>query len=476
MENSTNMKTEKIVTSQGTYECEVIELGPLTHPDKSILGTRPTEKDYNRLIQANTVVYVEGKRAVVFLKKAMTSLLDIKIGSKDYKYWKWVSKALCSAGRGIAGGKEFVTERGRRYTKGQVNFFRGVAKGQITNLEEARKVIDADTSGSMYYFYIDKLKQSGYYDVPVMDALEAKIRKKATPFEEKEALRTQLDDERLVWFEKWLKEWVVAEDKKTFAAEAYKKYTTTQTYANNTYSNVLGILDRSARVPFGRWTASTARKFDEFVSQQHIYKQASNLYKDTMPDDWAFINSVMKKRKDSRYTLLGTDTFSTLTVNWNFETFYHYDGNNNPGGVAVLTALTNETYDGEKFDGSYFVLPALGLAFDIRSGDFFVGDNQSLAHGQTKQTNKCEDVDNIVYVFYARESVTKLETWDVECCRRAFVEYAKGCLGGKYGKGEDHRFMGLWGGMYQSEEWIEYKGKHCPEASNQTYTYTEETV
>jgi hypothetical protein len=159
-------------------------------------------------------------------------------------------------------------------------------------------------------------------------------------------------------------------------------------------------------------------------------------------------------------------------VNWNFETFYHYDGNNNPGGVAVLTALTNESYSGEKFAGSYFVIPAMRLAFDIRTGDFFVGDNQGLMHGQTAQKNKCEDVDNIVYVFYARENVTKLESWDVECCRREFVEYAKGCLGGKYGKGEDHRFMGLWGGMYQSDEWIEYKSKHCPEATNQTYTYT----
>ena len=465
---TTTTKTETIVTSSGSFECEVIELDAKYPVSKDMLGKRPTEKDYDRLIQGNTVVYLEGKRAIVFLKKAMTTLADAKPGTEKYKFWRWVSRDLYSSQRGIVGGKEYTTEVGRRFTNGQVKFFRLASKGQI---EEAIAALE-DKSFSQYFYYINKLEKTPYFDMEVLKDLEVKLRNRKLTEDERDDLVQQRDQERLKWFDRWYKDWEQAEDKVKFAADTFKDLASAQTYANNIYSNVLGVLDRSARIPFGRWTATTAKKLDMFKAQRDFYMQASTLYKECLPEEWEYIHNVMKNCQDPAYTLLDTKTFSTITINWNFPTFYHYDGRNNPRGVAVLTTLSNEEYDGEKYDGCYFVMPELRLAFDIRAMDFFVGDNQGLMHGQTTQTDKVKDVDNVTFVFYSREGMTKLEPMEIECCRKEFVQYSKENFAEKYQKNSGGRFMGIFAEMWKSAEWQEFKAKKCPSASNTNYWYT----
>lgn len=466
-------KRETIVTPAGEYDCEVIELDDIRPFDKKMFGTRVTEADYDRVVNENVVIYVGGQRAGVFLKRAIPSVLAIKQGSESYNYWKWVSRDLFSSQRGVVTGVEFTTELGRRYSRGQVEFFKQVAKGKITNLEEARNVLDADTRPSNVFFYLNLLEKTPYIDTEVTEEIQAKLRKKSVSAEDREILQKQLDSERLMWFERWLKDWAAADDKVDFAAKANKLYTSPQKYANNVYSNVLGVLDRSARVPYGRLTSSTAKKEKLFKEHAPLYKEVSNIYRATMPEEWEYIHNIMKGCKSPEYTLMGTETFSTITVNFNWPTFMHVDGRNNPRGVAVLTAITNEEYEGEKFDGSLFVMPPLRLAFNIRHGDFLVADNCNLAHGQTEQVNKTADAENIVLVFYARDGMIKLDSLECETCRRDFMMYAKANFADRYKKTTGGNFGGVWQGMWVSEEWDEYRSIHCPEASRTNYHYTE---
>lgn len=469
----TKTKTESIKTSAGVFQCEVIELSGLTQVDKKRYGTRVTEADYDRVVDSNVVIYVDGQRAGVFLKKAVPSVLGIKPGSKSYDYWRWVSRDLFSSQRGVVTGIEFTTELGRRYSRGQLEFLKLAAKGKVKTLEEARAIIDADTRPSNAFFYLNLLEQSPYFDIEVMDALKAKLRKKATPAAEREQLQQQLDGERLKWFDRWLLDWSEADNKAQFAKDADKLYTSTQKYANNVYSNVLGVLDRSARLPYGRLTASTAKKPEQFKAHAAMYKEISDLYRSTMPEEWEYIHGIMKNCKSPEYTLMGTETFSTITVNYNWPTFLHVDGNNNDRGVAVLTAITNEEKDGDKFDGSLFVMPPLRLAFNLRHGDFLIADNCGLAHGQTVQVNKTEDADNIVLVFYARAAMTKLDPLDCETCRHNFIKHAKVHYVDRYKKTQGGNFAGVWGGMWTSDEWDEFRAEHCPTATRTNYHYTE---
>jgi hypothetical protein len=484
MATKTKTRTEIIETSSGKFECEVIELDGLLPVDKKLFGTRVQSEHYS-VVDNNAVIYVNGQRAGVFLKKAIQSILDIKPESESYQYWKWVSRDLYSSQRGLVTGVEFTTELGRRYSRGQVEFFKQVAKGHIKTIDEARKLLAVDKRPSSVFFYLNILEKTPYIDTEVTEPIQAKLRKKATPEAEKKELQAQLDAERLKWFDRWLLDWEQAEDKVKFAADSYKLYTSPQKYANNVYSNVLGVLDRSARVPYGRLTASTAKRYDDFVAHSHIYKEISELYRSTMPEEWAYIHNIMKDCKSPEYTLMDTKTFSTITVNWNWPTFLHVDGNNNDRGVAVLTAITNEEYDGEKFDGSLFVMPPLGLAFNLRHGDYLIADNCGLAHGQTEQFNKVDDADNIVLVFYARAAMTKLDLIKCESCRRDFMQHAKANFASKYQKTTGGKFAGVWPGQWVSEEWNEFKNElildpetgemkpRCPEASNTNYHYTE---
>ena len=467
------MTTETLKTKHGTFECEVIDLDSLAPVNKDMVGLRPTEAEYDRLIQDNTLVYLDGKRVVAFLKSALTTITDIEPDSDSFSYWKWVSRDLLSDQRGLVGGKEMTTDTSARLTNGQVAFFREAAKGNVDTKEQVEAILAANPGSSRFSLYVKKILDSGLVDKEKIQELESIARKKATPQEQKEAAVAERDALRMAWFDNWLESWLLATDKVAYSKESYKEFVSIQTRANKVYSNILGFMDRSARNPFGRLSATTQRKYDQFVTHKAFYQQASDLYKEALPEEWKYINKVMKTCKDERYTLMGTNTFSTITINYNFPTYYHYDGKNNPRGVAVLTALTNESYDGEKFDGSYFVLPELRLAFDIRKGDFFCGDNCNLMHGQCEQINKVDDAENIIFVFYARDGMAKLDDYRSECCRKEFIAYSQANYADRYQKNDAGKFSGVFPSMWVSDEWDEYLTQHCPQASKTNYWYTE---
>lgn len=463
-------KTEIIKTCTGEYECEVIELKEKLPVDKEKVGDRLTEEDYERLIDNNAVIYVDGKREAVFLKGAIKEMDGFTPGSESYEYWKWVSKDLLSDARGLVGGRVMTGDTSSRLTKGQELFFRAAKKGQISTLEEARELVAQNQGHGRYCFYVKKMLQSGYVNTARIEELESLMRKKATPAEVKDKATEERNRLRQEWFDNWLQDWVKAEDQSAFASDSYKKYVSTQTRANMIYSNILGMFDRSARNPYGRMSATTARNMKQFEAHKPFYKQVSDLYKATLPNQWEFIQGVMSQAKDERYNLFGT-VFSTITINYNFETFAHFDGNNCEGGVAVLTAMTNEEFPGQKYDGANFVMPALGAAFNIRHGDFLIADNQSIMHGETQRIDKIDDLDRVIFVFYSRAGVTKLDKYEDECCRRDFVKWAADhCL--QHAKG-DMKFTGVWPGAWVGPEWNKYKAEHCPEASNTNAYYSE---
>jgi len=465
------MKTETIKTCTGSYECEVIELKSLLPVDKERVGERLTDSDYNRLVDNNAVIYVGGERVAVFLKEAITEMKKFTPGSESYQYWKWVSKDLYSDARGLVGGREMTGDTSTRLTKGQEMFFRAAKKGQVSTIEEAKELVAEYTGHGRYSYYVKKMMDSGYLDSDRIQELESIIRKRSLPQEQRDQALLERNKLRGEWFDNWLVDWANDDNQAEFAAQSYKKFVSIQSRANAIYSNILGMFDRSARNPYGRMSATTARNLEQFEAHKGFYKQVSDLYKQVLPREWGFINEVMSQAKDKRYNLFGT-VFSTITVNFNFETFAHYDSNNCEGGVAVLTAMTNESYPGEKYDGANFVMPALGVAFNLRDSDFLIADNQSIMHGETERVDKCDDLDRVIFVFYSRAGVVKLDKYEDECCRKDFVKWAaENCT--QHSKADGAKFTGVWPGAWVSPEWNEYKAKHCPEASNTNAYYSE---
>jgi hypothetical protein len=225
----------------------------------------------------------------------------------------------------------------------------------------------------------------------------------------------------------------------------------------------MGTIDRSGRLPYGRLTASTVKRWEDFVAQKDFFQELSGMFEKYLPEKFEFLNSRFSKVRDERYNLFGT-VFTTLTVNNNFDVAYHRDGNNAEGGTAALCVM--EIGD---WKGGEFVFPELGIGFDIRAGDVFVGDNQALIHGMLPFREQTPGAENIMFVAYQRDSVTQLDDLDCEDCRKQFMEYAVSNHPEK-GEGKGEKWVGSWAGQWQSPEWVAFKRlkgmEHC---SNSNY-------
>jgi hypothetical protein len=407
---------------------------------------------YDTLIQEDCDVYVGGVRAVSFRKKLFKELVEKK--PEIWNYFRWAARDLYSTQRGVAAGKVFTTNLGNRISNGQLNFFRSVQRKGLVDPVEARRIVVASPDGGQYRLLARAIRAKWPAIDEGMIPYEKILRKKKATQEEKDVAQIARDKILLSWFETWFEtEWVPSEDKKECAAQAFKIYVSNQGEANRTYSNVIGVFDRSARNPFGRLSASTKKDYESFAKFKNVYRTACAGLKATLntPDNprWDKLYSIFGNVKDENYNLFGT-VFTTLTMNWNFRTALHFDGNNVDGGIAVLSAMTKGEYDGH-----YLVFPQIRCAFDIRDGDFLAGDNQGLLHGNTAMIPKTPDAERVAFVYYSRERVARLDDLECESCRKDFMNYSQQHLT-QYSKGSKD-WAGGFPGMWTSQEWLDFR-------------------
>lgn len=450
--------TPKRIDLDSLYECD----------PKDFIGYFADNSHYDTLIQEDCDVYVGGVKAIAFRKN-----LFPRLKNKDQETWeflRWAARDMYSGQRGLAAGKELVTNMESRVTNGLLNFFKAAKDGKVSTVEEAKRMIEAGPDRGQFLVQIGTVKK----DYPEINErvkiIDSELRKKSLSPEKREQLLQEKYVALFSWVEPWLENvWGVAEDKVAVAKEADLKYIGKQNEANKVHSNIMGIFDRNARNPYGRLSATTLKSYDKFVSHQDIYQTASIALKETLNDPenprWDLLYERFGKVKDPHYNLFGT-VFTTLTLNWNFRTAFHYDGNNCEGGIAVLTAMTKGEYEGH-----YLVFPEIRCAFDLRDGDFIAGDNQGMIHGNTAMIPKTPDAERVSLVFYSRERVTMLDDLECESCRKDFMKFAVENYP-QLGKGKK-TWNGVFPGMWGSPEWVSYKKSRGMErCTNTTYWCT----
>jgi hypothetical protein len=447
----------------------IIKLESLEKYGDDILGERPSDDCYDEIIREDCDVYLpDGTLALAFRKQALKSVMAVQPGTKQFADWRWFCKALISDQRGAAAGKDIYTNPEIRFTVGQVNCIRALKKGSIETLEEAVALCEANPEPSRNTFYVGKAADDGLYDVAEYEKWDSVIRKKSTPFAEKQEATQKRLATRMVWFNNWLKDvWDKAEDRVECAKEFYKRFWTAQPRGNRVYSSVIGVIDRSGRTPYGRLTAPTMERYDIFSSYDYLYQEVDHKVNECLPAQWAVLSERFKAVKDPRYNLFGT-VFTSITCNYNFDVWAHRDGNNAKNAVAALTVFENGSYKGGEF-----ILPELRLGFDIRHGDLLCGDNQNLIHYMRPLEPQDDDAECLMLVFYQRDRIIGLDTLDCETCRREFLPYIKNNHP-EYSNGEK-TWEGSFPGMWASPEWETFKKLKGLECSNTTYTGTQDT-
>lgn len=428
-----------------------IQLQQLVEFDDKRLGYIPTAADYTELINEDCDVYLpDGTLAVAFRKNGLKTAKGIVPGTPEYSYWRWACRSLMSDQRGNAAGAEITTNVEIRLTEGQKAFFGLATKGKVADLDAALEIVNADTRPTRTTYFVGKTEEDGLVDVAAIEAQDRIVRKKSTPFAEKQVATAKRNQLKLAWFENWLRTvWDVAPDRKQAAIEGKKRYVTNQPRGQKAYSAVLGVITRSGRTPFARLTKPTAERYEDFASFKLLYKEVDSLTKKLFPKEWATLKKRYKNVADDRYSLLGT-IFSSITCNWNFPTRWHRDGQNAKNAVAALV-----TFDCGEYEGFDFVMAELGLAFHMRGGDILIGDNQGITHAQTEFVPLTEDAENLTLVFYSRDAITTLDSLECETCRREFMEWVT-VNHPELGTGEKNwngSFPGMWGSQY----WLDYK-------------------
>lgn len=434
--------------------------------DKTKLGTFPTDSDFDEVIDEDCDIYLpDNTLGLSFRKRALPYVLSLDPDSEKFKYWRWASRALLSDQRGNAAGRDMVTNVEIRLTEGQKQFFSVAVKRELT-LKEAQEMV-ADTRPSRLTYFISKTEEDGLVDLDEIEKWDSIVRKKNTLPEVKSEAIAKRNAAKLAWFDKWLTEvWAKAKDKKKAAVEGKKRYVTLQPRGNKAYSAVLGTIDRSGRTPFGRLTKPTLDKFEEFKNEVTFFEEVDHKLKEAMPETWEILSERFKQVKDKAYNLFGT-CFTSITINWNFQVAYHYDGNNAKNAAAALTVLEKGSYTGGEF-----VFPQLRLAFNLRHGDFLGGDNQGLMHAMMPFKNTSPDFESIWFVFYQRDSIINLDSLECETCRKNFMGWIVNNHP-ELGTGEK-KWTGSFPGMWGSSYWDNYK-KICSEQGGYDYTQCSNT-
>lgn len=162
-------------------------------------------------------------------------------------------------------------------------------------------------------------------------------------------------------------------------------------------SGIIGYFDRNPRIPYCRQTAFNQKKFDKFKKAYPIIKCVDNLYKELMPiEHQRQMDAVSQTHPE--WVIPGT-SFTTVTVNKNWQTAVHQDKGDYREGFGNLVALRKGRYT-----GGHFVVVKWGVGFDLQNGDILLADVHQW-HGNTPINKIDAKAIRLSLVMYYREKM-----------------------------------------------------------------------
>ncbi len=167
------------------------------------------------------------------------------------------------------------------------------------------------------------------------------------------------------------------------------------TVGNKVYSGNVGFMDKGAMIHYCRKTAFAAKYFEKFTAGIPFVKAVDKLYEELCPAHYA--KQIAIANGTNRNYRIADTSFTTVTVNRNFQTAVHQDSGDFTGGFGNLCV-----YREGQYDGSYFCLPEYGVAIDLHTTDALFCDVHRW-HGNTPFKNEVEGYLRIAFVMYYRE-------------------------------------------------------------------------
>ncbi len=168
-------------------------------------------------------------------------------------------------------------------------------------------------------------------------------------------------------------------------------------HAAGVVSGVVGFFDRSARFPFCRQTSfviSEAAAWRQFLP---YIERADEGFREFMPERWEAQRAFVSRTAPD--WVIPQSTFTTVTVNRNFQTATHKDAGDLHAGFGVMSCLRNDLYD-----GAFLVFPAFRVAVNFAHGCLCLADVHEW-HSNTVFKQMRAGYERITLVFYYREKM-----------------------------------------------------------------------
>jgi hypothetical protein len=251
-----------------------------------------------------------------------------------------------------------------------------------------------------------------------------------------------------------LKELSIEEASK-YAKKIKETFISDTSYATAIWSGIAGFYGRYPRIPYGRPCAYTDHNRETFEKCYPFARKLENSFETLLPSRHSR-QAELSSGVDKKF-LIGEDTtFTTITVNTttedrNARMACHRDAGSLNEGFSNLTVISDGKSD---WKGGYLVTPEVRAAINVRPGDLLLIDNMRIIHGNTPIESPDEgNLMRMSLVFYFREDMMKLGTWEYEHLRRAYVDDRR--------KNVEHQhWRPYWNGvspsMWDEQEWYDW--------------------
>lgn len=174
-------------------------------------------------------------------------------------------------------------------------------------------------------------------------------------------------------------------------------------------SGNIGFMDQNPAFQYCRQTAFTKNYFEQFQQGIPFVQHIDKLYAELCPTHYT--KQIQIAKATNRNYRIGNTSFTTITVNRNFQTAVHKDSGDFMQGFGNL-CVYREGY----YEGCFFCLPEYAVAVDMQNTDMLFVDVHRW-HGNTPFKNQSPDYLRISFVMYYRENMINCKSPSEELAR-----------------------------------------------------------
>lgn len=177
-------------------------------------------------------------------------------------------------------------------------------------------------------------------------------------------------------------------------------------YAKTVNSGIVGYFDRYPRIPYCRQTAFNQNNFEKFRDAVPMIRYIDKVFSELVPERYQAQKEWADKTSED-FIIKGT-SFTTVTVNKNWQTAVHTDKGDLQEGFGNLAVL-----EGGKYSGGFTGFPKFKVAVDCRSCDVVLMDVHEW-HGNVAIKKISPNAERIALVCYYRRNMIKCGTMEEE--------------------------------------------------------------